>query len=91
MPKSPLADDVVTLQINRQLKEKAIEILNTQGLSLSDAVRMLCARIATEKHFPVELEVPNRDTLKALEELESGKGSRHCNVRDFFNKMEKSS
>jgi DNA-damage-inducible protein J len=54
------------------------------GLSVSDAIRLLMLRIAEEKRLPFAVRVPNATTVKAMEELEAGKGKRFDNADDLF-------
>ena len=46
------------------------------GLSISDAIRMLMLRIADEQRLPFDVKVPNKATLDAIAELESGNGKK---------------
>ena len=48
--------------------------LKPWGLSVSDAIRLLLLRIAEEKRLPFAVKVPNSTTVKAMKELEEGKG-----------------
>ena len=51
-------DSVVRVRINSETKEKAIQVLDKMGLTVSAAVRMLLVRIAEEGCFPFDIEVP---------------------------------
>jgi DNA-damage-inducible protein J len=42
------------------------------GLSVSDAVRVMLTRIATEKALPFDVKVPNATTIEAMEEARRG-------------------
>jgi DNA-damage-inducible protein J len=42
------------------------------GLSVSDAVRVLLTRVATEKALPFEVKVPNAATEEAMQEARKG-------------------
>ncbi|MGH9350635.1 MAG: type II toxin-antitoxin system RelB/DinJ family antitoxin, partial [Terriglobia bacterium] len=50
------------------------------GMSVSDVVRILLVRVATEKALPFEVRVPNRKTLAAMEAGERGEVSRATSV-----------
>jgi len=58
------------VRLDEDLKAKAIEALSAIGLSASEAVRLLFHRIVAEQGFPLELKVPNAETLAAMEEAE---------------------
>ena len=43
------SDTVVRARIDGQVKERAAKVLAEMGLSVSDAIRLLLVRVATEK------------------------------------------
>jgi DNA-damage-inducible protein J len=63
---------VVRARIDGQVKEEAAAVLATMGLTVSDAVRMMLVRIATEKALPFDPLVPNAQTLEAMREARRG-------------------
>jgi len=77
-------DTVVRARIDSETKERATAALEAMGLSVSDAIRLLMLRIAEEKRLPFAVRVPNATTVKAMEELEAGKGKRFDNADDLF-------
>jgi len=77
-------DTVVRARIDSETKERATAALEAMGLSVSDAIRLLMLRIADEKRLPFAVQVPNTTTVKAMEELEAGKGKRFDNADDLF-------
>lgn len=78
------ADTYVRARIDTETKERASEALESMGLSISDAIRLLMMRIADEHRLPFEVKVPNSKTRKAIKELESGKGKRVKTVNDLM-------
>ncbi len=66
----------VCARIDSQTKELASQALQAMGLSISDAIRMLMLRIADEQRLPFDVKVPNKATLDAIAELESGNGKK---------------
>ena len=54
------------------------------GLSVSDAIRLLLLRVANEKRLPFSVRVPNATTVKAMEELDAGKGKRFDTADELF-------
>ena len=64
----------VRVRVDIATKKQAAEALADMGLSISDAIRLLLARIADERRFPFETKTPNKATRRAIEELEAGKG-----------------
>ena len=49
------SSDVVRARIDKEIKEEASNVLSGMGLSISDAIRMLLTRIATDKALPFDL------------------------------------
>ena len=78
------ADTYVRARIDTATKEKASEALESMGLSISDAIRLLMIRIAEEHRLPFEIKVPNTKSRKAIDELEAGKAKRVKNVDDLM-------
>jgi DNA-damage-inducible protein J len=77
------SDTVVRARIDGQVKERAAKVLAEMGLSVSDAIRLLLVRVATEKALPFDVKVPNADTEAAIAELEQGKGARFETVAEL--------
>jgi len=78
------SDTVVRARIDGQVKEKAAKVLADMGLSVSDAIRLLLVRVATEKALPFEIKVPNAETRAAMAELERGAGRSFDSVADLM-------
>ena len=66
------ANAVVRARIDERIKNEAAVVLETMGLTVSDAFRMMMNRIAAEKKLPFEPLVPNAETIAAMEEAERG-------------------
>jgi len=81
------SDSVVRARIDSDTKARATAALDAMGLSVSDAIRLLMLRIADEKRLPFAVQVPNSTTVKAMEELESGKGQRFSNEQALFDDL----
>ena len=77
-------DTVVRARIDSDTKTRATEALRAMGLSVSDAIRLLLLRVADEKRLPFTVRVPNTGTIKAMEELDEGKGERFDSAEDLF-------
>ena len=78
------ADTVVRARIASKTKIQATEVLQSMGLSVSDAIRLLLVRVADEKRLPFAVQVPNVTTLKAMKELNEGKSKRFGKAEDLF-------
>ena len=49
-----------------------------------DAIRLLLLRVADEKRLPFTVRVPNATTVKAIKELDEGKGKRFDTAEELF-------
>ena len=58
------------------------------GLSVSEAIRLLLRRVAEEKRLPFAVQVPNAATVRAMNELNEGRGQRFENVEELFQDLE---
>jgi DNA-damage-inducible protein J len=64
--------EMVHIRIDKRVKARATKALASMGLSVSDAVRVLLTRVATEKALPFEVKVPNSATVAAMREARKG-------------------
>jgi DNA-damage-inducible protein J len=64
--------EMVHVRIDKRTKAKAAKALAAMGLSVSDAVRVLLTRVATEKALPFEVKAPNAATAAAMQEARNG-------------------
>lgn len=78
------ADTIVRARIDSETKVAATAALEAMGLSVSDAIRLLMVRVAEEKRLPFAVQVPNATTVKAMKELEAGKGKRFDSADDNY-------
>ncbi len=77
----------VRARVDIATKKQAAEALADMGLSISDAIRLLLARIADERRFPFEVKTPNKATRRAIEELEAGKGQKSNSIAGMMAKL----
>ena len=59
MKKHGTANAVVRARINEKVKDQAAAVLETMGLTVSDAFRLLLVKVASEKTLPFEIHTPN--------------------------------
>ena len=78
------AGTYVRARIDTATKKRASEALESMGLSISDAIRLLMLRIADEHRLPFEVKAPNVKIRKAINELEAGKGKRAKSVKNLM-------
>ncbi len=75
-----MATSLVHIRVDEKVKAKAAKALAAMGLTVSDAVRILLTRVATEKVMPFEIRIPNRATIVAMEAGERGEVSRATSI-----------
>lgn len=78
------ADAVVRARIPAETKDRALAVLEQMGLTASDLIRLTFFRVAEEGRLPFAVEVPNKATREALEEVEAGGGHTVLTVADLF-------
>jgi DNA-damage-inducible protein J len=67
------ANSVVRARIDERTKKQAAAALKKIGLTMSDAFRLLLARVAKEKALPFEPLNPNAETVAAMKAAQRGK------------------
>ncbi len=82
------SDTVVRARIDSDTKSRATEALRAMGLTVSDAIRLLLLRVADEKRLPFTIQVPNAATVKAMKELDDGKGRRFDSAKELFRDLD---
>lgn len=68
--------DTVRARIDADLKRDATAALADMGLTISDAIRLLLVRVATEKALPFDVRTPNATTRAAIAAAERGELTR---------------
>jgi len=74
----------ITLSVRTEkgVKEKVGKILHELGLNHSTAINMYYRLILAQRGIPFEVKLPNKTTLKAMEDLEKGKNSERFDTAD---------
>ncbi len=67
-----ISDTYVRARIDTNTKQRATDALESMGLSISDAIRLLMVRVADERRFPFEIKAPSQSSRVALEEIAGG-------------------
>ena len=80
--------DIVRARVDTHIKEEARAVLSEMGLSMSDAIRLLLVRVATERVFPFEIKVPNAETRSAMQDSREGHVSRHKTVSGLLDDLD---
>ena len=60
----------VTARVDENVKKEAETLFKKMGLNMSTAMNMFLKKCILEQGIPFELKVPNKETLKAMQETE---------------------
>ena len=58
---------MIHVRVEEDLKIRATEALSKMGMTVSEAVRVLLVRVASDQAFPFQIKVPNAETREAME------------------------
>ncbi|MDR3177753.1 MAG: type II toxin-antitoxin system RelB/DinJ family antitoxin [Campylobacteraceae bacterium] len=61
---------IIRARIDPVLKEKAVKILNEQGLTLSEAIRLMLNQVTIQKTLPFKIKSPNKTTIKTFKKTD---------------------
>ena len=78
----------VQARMDPSIKKQAQAVFNKLGISMSDAIGCYFRQVVMRQGIPFELKLPNDVTLKAIEQLESGKGVTFNNTDELFEDLE---
>jgi DNA-damage-inducible protein J len=81
------ANTVVRAYIDAKVKKEAEDVLASLGLTVSDALRLLLARVAAEKALPFEPLVPNKRTVDAIEAARRGELTTVASPDDLLRRL----
>jgi len=62
----------IRVLVEPTLKKKSKKILDEIGISESEAVRIFFRNLVNRKEFPLELKVPNKETLQSMKDADEG-------------------
>lgn len=65
-----------------ELKKEVEAILNSLGISTTEAINIFFRQIKMRRGLPFAVEIPNEETLNAFHESEQGKGLVECKDAD---------
>ena len=77
----------VEVRVDLKLKNEVISVLKKLNMSESEAIRVYFRQIALTKGIPFEIKIPNKETLKALDEVKNGKLREFNNFDDYLDNI----
>ena len=78
-----LKTEIVRARVSHELKHSAELVLDNLGMSMTEAIRLFLTQVSLRQEFPIELKLPNKMTLKTMEENITEKT--YDSVDDLFN------
>lgn len=77
-----------TNRVKNALKHEAETILQELGIPMALAQDLFYRQIIAYKGLPFELRIPNKTTIKAMEDARTGKGQQYATVAEMFRELE---
>lgn len=75
----------VRARIEPTLKLEAENVLHELGITPSQAIKMLYKRLARDHQWPLELKIPNKETLQTFNDTDNNIGLIDCkDLDDLF-------
>ena len=79
---------VVRARTNEALKHDVEDILDSLGLSMTDAINLMLCQIKLNNGLPFDVKIPNKETRKVCEESAAGKNVKSfSSAEDLFNDL----
>jgi DNA-damage-inducible protein J len=79
---------VVQTQVDEVVKSQVQEVLDREGLTLSDAFHFFLERTAHENGIPSEVFRPNAETVAAMEAARQGKVTHVASFHQLLDEIE---
>ena len=73
--------------LDASIKEQAKELFKKYGVSLSDAINIFLAQSVSQKKLPFELNIPNKETIQAIEDAKKGINGETVTLEDLENEV----
>jgi DNA-damage-inducible protein J len=92
MPVTALKNNMETeirTRVTADLKTEAVEILNSCGLNVSDAVRLFLKQVVSHRGLPFEVKAPNATTIAAMKESRKLVSAKAQSFDSLINELEK--
>ena len=92
MPVTALKNNMeaeIRTRVTSDLKTEAVQILNSCGLNVSDAVRLFLTQVVTHRGLPFEIKIPNATTVAAMKESRKLVSAKAQSFDGLINELEK--
>jgi DNA-damage-inducible protein J len=79
---------MINTRIDPKLKSRAEIILRKVGLTSAEAIRIFYTQITLRNGLPFKIKIPNKTTVKALQDADAGKTLKTENVDALFDDLD---
>ncbi len=80
----------IQVRIDHNTKQKAIKILNTLNIDMSEAIKMYLKQIILNNGIPFNLRIPNKVTARGMVKTENGKDLHEVrSIDELFEELER--
>jgi DNA-damage-inducible protein J len=76
-----------SIKLNKKNRDFAKNFFKQYNLTLSDGINMFLAKVTMDKKLPFELEIPNKETMKAIKEAEKGEVTYNNSVEELMREL----
>ncbi len=85
-----MKSEIISTRIEPNMKVQFIEICDEMGLSPSQAIKLFAKAVINTGGIPFELRAkqPNKLTIQAMQELDSGGGIKVSNATELFKALQ---
>ncbi len=66
--------------IDTEIDAQARLVFSNLGLSMDDAITLFLTKVAENKNIPFSVDLPNKETLAAIEDAHNGKVHRYTSL-----------
>lgn len=74
---------MIHARIDSRLKCEVEKVFRSLGINTSDAIRMFLTQVTLKKGIPFEVKIPNKETRKAMEEIDTNKNLESYSQKEF--------
>jgi|UniRef100_Q07RT9 DNA-damage-inducible protein J len=80
--RKPAKTGYINARVEPKLKKSAEAVFDKIGLSTTEAVTIFLKQVVAQKGIPFAVNVPNRETIRALRDAEAGRTERFTGSAD---------
>lgn len=79
---------MITTRVEPEVKKNAERVFKKLGISTTDAISVFLSQVKLRKGLPFDVKIPNKMTLKAMNDADEGKNLVECkDAEDMFKKL----